>query len=301
MENPTEEALENDTVMPRITFTFDRAPLDALEGLPDAKATTYRHEETYDVSVSHVDVKPASDVQVEEHFYDIKRPATADCTAEHNKTHKIWKEIPVYDILALREFLSNVDISRFGFGPGTTAISRTKENKGLTLRIPISKKNHGSGGKSRYHSRSTSAEDSNDDDFSDSYGLNRYDMSDKPAKVNASSIKLKKPKPTRTAISLAPLSPLDSPANADLISRSASSSPRAPYRGRHGLHPVCASCNTDKTPYWRDSWNQGFILCNACGLRYSKFKRRCVNCNYVPRKEDKNQRQCSQCGGPWVQ
>lgn len=75
--------------------------------------------------------------------------------------------------------------------------------------------------------------------------------------------------------------------------------PRVPYKGKFGLHPTCGSCKTQKTPYWRDSWSDSFILCNACGLRYSKFKRYCVECSYVPRKEDKGAPCCTQCASPW--
>lgn len=77
------------------------------------------------------------------------------------------------------------------------------------------------------------------------------------------------------------------------------STPRVPYKGRFGLHPTCGSCKTTKTPYWRDSWSTQFILCNACGLRYSKFRRYCNSCNYVPRKEDKGAPCCTQCSSPW--
>ena len=62
----------------------------------------------------------------------------------------------------------------------------------------------------------------------------------------------------------------------------------------------CASCGATKTPYWRDAWGENISLCNACGLRYAKFKKRCSSCHYVPRKEDKNGRCCSQCRGNWL-
>lgn len=62
----------------------------------------------------------------------------------------------------------------------------------------------------------------------------------------------------------------------------------------------CASCGATKTPYWRDAWGENISLCNACGLRYAKFKKRCSLCHYVPRKEDKNGRCCSQCRGSWL-
>jgi len=71
------------------------------------------------------------------------------------------------------------------------------------------------------------------------------------------------------------------------------------HKGKFGLYQVCLSCKTTKTPYWRESWNPGSLLCNACGLRFSKFKRRCTQCNYVPRKEDKASHQCPACLSSW--
>ncbi|RKP20260.1 hypothetical protein ROZALSC1DRAFT_21551 [Rozella allomycis CSF55] len=62
---------------------------------------------------------------------------------------------------------------------------------------------------------------------------------------------------------------------------------------------VCASCGVSKTPYWREAWNGNF-LCNACGLRYAKFKKRCGKCNYVPRKDDKCNKDCPICRTEWI-
>lgn len=67
-----------------------------------------------------------------------------------------------------------------------------------------------------------------------------------------------------------------------------------------GTERFCASCGVTKTPYWRDAWGENISLCNACGLRYAKFKKRCSSCYYVPRKEDKTSRSCSQCRGSWL-
>lgn len=76
---------------------------------------------------------------------------------------------------------------------------------------------------------------------------------------------------------------------------------KAPGTGpNHGSHPrVCISCGATKTPYWREAWSSSVLLCNACGLRFSKFRRRCLDCSYVPRKEDKGSKSCTKCGGPW--
>ena len=62
----------------------------------------------------------------------------------------------------------------------------------------------------------------------------------------------------------------------------------------------CAACTANKTPYWRDAWSEYLMLCNACGLRFQKFKLHCCKCNYVPRKEDYKSPKCPQCDGEWI-
>ena len=61
----------------------------------------------------------------------------------------------------------------------------------------------------------------------------------------------------------------------------------------------CTSCGASKTPYWRDGWGTEVVLCNACGLRYQKFKKFCLACKYIPRKEEQQSEQCSQCCHSW--
>ncbi|XP_051240596.1 GATA-type zinc finger protein 1 [Dicentrarchus labrax] len=58
---------------------------------------------------------------------------------------------------------------------------------------------------------------------------------------------------------------------------------------------VCASCCTRKTPMWRDA-EDGTPLCNACGIRYKKYRVRCVNCWHIPRKEGNSSSCCLKCG-----
>ncbi|XP_023128541.2 GATA-type zinc finger protein 1 isoform X3 [Amphiprion ocellaris] len=58
---------------------------------------------------------------------------------------------------------------------------------------------------------------------------------------------------------------------------------------------VCASCCTRKTPMWRDA-EDGTPLCNACGIRYKKYRVRCVNCWHIPRKEGNSSSSCLKCG-----
>nr|XP_057943507.1 GATA-type zinc finger protein 1 isoform X2 [Doryrhamphus excisus] len=58
---------------------------------------------------------------------------------------------------------------------------------------------------------------------------------------------------------------------------------------------MCASCCTRKTPMWRDA-EDGTPLCNACGIRYKKYRVRCNNCWHIPRKESNSSSHCLKCG-----
>lgn len=58
----------------------------------------------------------------------------------------------------------------------------------------------------------------------------------------------------------------------------------------------CASCATKLTPLWRDA-EDGTPLCNACGIRYKKYKVRCTRCWHIPRKNDNTRSDCKECGG----
>uniref|UniRef100_T1J6Q7 GATA-type domain-containing protein n=1 Tax=Strigamia maritima TaxID=126957 RepID=T1J6Q7_STRMM len=53
----------------------------------------------------------------------------------------------------------------------------------------------------------------------------------------------------------------------------------------------CASCGTAKTPLWRDA-EDGTPLCNACGIRYKKYRIRCNICWRIPRKDRKSRTLC---------
>lgn len=57
----------------------------------------------------------------------------------------------------------------------------------------------------------------------------------------------------------------------------------------------CASCKAHKTPYWRDGWEKGILLCNACGIRYQKYKKYCLKCHSIARKDDKGRLHCPEC------
>ncbi len=59
---------------------------------------------------------------------------------------------------------------------------------------------------------------------------------------------------------------------------------------------TCASCHTKKTPLWRDA-DDGTPYCNACGIRFKKYRIRCPACMYVPRKDEKtSDNSCFMCG-----
>ena len=62
---------------------------------------------------------------------------------------------------------------------------------------------------------------------------------------------------------------------------------------------VCASCSTRKTPLWRDS-DDGTPYCNACGIRFKKYRVRCSVCLYIPRKDEKTNNCCYLCGSRLV-
>jgi hypothetical protein len=61
------------------------------------------------------------------------------------------------------------------------------------------------------------------------------------------------------------------------------------------LEKECASCGAVKTPLWRDA-EDGTPLCNACGIRYKKYRIRCLQCWYIPKKEEKALPCCPCCG-----
>ena len=58
---------------------------------------------------------------------------------------------------------------------------------------------------------------------------------------------------------------------------------------------ICASCKTKKTPLWRDA-EDGTPYCNACGIRFKKYRVCCPVCSYIPRKDEKFGNTCCQCG-----
>ncbi|XP_043543482.1 GATA-type zinc finger protein 1 [Chiloscyllium plagiosum] len=59
----------------------------------------------------------------------------------------------------------------------------------------------------------------------------------------------------------------------------------------------CVSCGTEKTPLWRDA-EDGTPLCNACGIRYKKYRIHCFSCWHIPKKEGLSFIHCLRCGDP---
>ena len=57
---------------------------------------------------------------------------------------------------------------------------------------------------------------------------------------------------------------------------------------------TCASCKTTKTPLWRDS-EDGTPYCNACGIRYKKYRVRCPVCHCIPHKDEVISNTCCMC------
>ena len=75
--------------------------------------------------------------------------------------------------------------------------------------------------------------------------------------------------------------------------------PKSLFRSKPNTSKVCASCGTRKTPLWRDS-DDGIPYCNACGIRYKKYRTRCSSCKYVPRKDERTTNMCVTCGGSLI-
>jgi len=240
--------------------------------------------------------------------YDhLQRLASLSPFFEKTQIHPYYSaslsKIPLHDPASLKAYLKQVNLTRYGFGlqslddesrsrpssPHLTTATAIKPKPLQSTRVTLSR-SPSSLLLSSPMSKGNESEGNLDED------LFVY----KSTRIAAMS---KTKVPSSPTSFFVPVLPSTSSKNLAVHypSRSASTSPHSPYKGRHGANPRCASCKTTKTPYWRDSWNQGFILCNACGLRYSKFKRRCTQCNYVPKKEDKGNRCCTQCSGAWTQ
>jgi hypothetical protein len=74
----------------------------------------------------------------------------------------------------------------------------------------------------------------------------------------------------------------------------------------HRAHDArrCSSCDCPgkNTPNWREAkpeWGEGYekiLMCNACGLRYWKYRVHCRGCQWVPFTHQKRLSECPKCG-----
>lgn len=58
---------------------------------------------------------------------------------------------------------------------------------------------------------------------------------------------------------------------------------------------LCSSCRT--APFIEIYEEERFQLCIACVTRLERVKRKCIACHYIPKPDERNRRQCSQCKG----
>lgn len=243
----------------------------------------------------------------------------------HKGHKKTFSKIPLEDVVALREFLRQVDLTRYGFRGHSCSDSSHEDSECCSPVYNASHHHHhhsGSGSRSFSHYSSlgsdlganlSSPRDDGfyaDDDYEPYKSPRISALAGRPIKTPITSFVNSKLKTIRKSSSPLPSSGtggLPSPTSSTSSSgggggsSSSLSTTHVPYKGKYGSNPVCASCRTTKTPYWRDAWHQGILLCNACGLRFAKFKRRCTSCHYVPRKDDKGGRCCPLCKGAWTQ
>ena len=89
-----------------------------------------------------------------------------------------------------------------------------------------------------------------------------------------------------------PYSPEEYPTNSCKASKKKTNNS---YLGSCVKVKTCASCKTRKTPLWRDS-EDGTPYCNACGIRYKKYRIRCPVCSYIPHKDENINNICCICG-----
>lgn len=250
---------------------------------------------------------------------------------EREQIKPFFSKIPIEDVILLREFLNQVNTKKFGFRNDNSESSLFHSQDDL-----ISLRSTPKGRKNQSNipqilpspSSSLTSPSPKDESYSfshngdDDYNQFRYPKNSPSTKSKfsnsssfrgaTSSLSAKLRNVRKSAGSPDTFSD-EKKKSSSLGSNSNGTNPShpsgasngggvvGPYRGRYGPNPSCASCQTTKTPYWRDAWHSGVLLCNACGLRFAKFKRRCINCHYVPRKEDKSNRQCPLCKGSWTQ
>ena len=98
-----------------------------------------------------------------------------------------------------------------------------------------------------------------------------------------------------TGLSSPPYSPTESSSRAKTNKKKSA----ANFTNSSTKVKTCASCKTRKTPLWRDS-EDGTPYCNACGIRYKKYRVRCPVCSYIPHKDENINNVCCICGADLV-
>lgn len=71
--------------------------------------------------------------------------------------------------------------------------------------------------------------------------------------------------------------------------------PQSQIKSLYAKRKRCESCGTRKTPYWRDGWGLGVALCNACGIRFHKYRKVCETCSCIAKKDEKGHLHCPKC------
>lgn len=96
--------------------------------------------------------------------------------------------------------------------------------------------------------------------------------------------------------SIRSISPISVPSS-EISSKSSCAAPTISLHGSGNISKRrrCESCGTRKTPYWRDGWESGILLCNACGIRFHKYRKICINCRCVAKKDEKGYLHCPKC------
>lgn len=94
---------------------------------------------------------------------------------------------------------------------------------------------------------------------------------------------------TNSGNSFRSMSPLSTSSNDSIVG------PQSQIKSLSSKRKRCESCGTRKTPYWRDGWGLGISLCNACGIRFHKYRKVCETCSCIAKKDEKGHLHCPKC------
>lgn len=70
--------------------------------------------------------------------------------------------------------------------------------------------------------------------------------------------------------------------------------PKVPTTSSKTKPKACVCCGCTSTPLWRDI-GKNRPLCNACGIRWKKYGVICESCQYVPCKQERENKTCRRC------